>query len=77
MFAVERGMLLASIVLAPVFVTWGAVAVCLVLLLITMCTGHSVVFHRRLIHRTLKCGKLTERLLVWSGSSWACKGHSR
>lgn len=68
------GMLLASIVLAPMFVTWGAVAICLVLLLVTMCTGHSVGFHRRLIHRTFKCGKLTERLLVWSGTLVGMQG---
>jgi stearoyl-CoA desaturase (delta-9 desaturase) len=62
------GMLLASLALVPFYSTWGAVAVFLVLLLITMCTGHSVGFHRRLIHRTFKCPRWLERLLVWSGT---------
>jgi stearoyl-CoA desaturase (delta-9 desaturase) len=62
------GMLIASLVLAPFFVTWGAVAAFVILLAITMCTGHSVGFHRRLIHRTFKCSRWLERLMVWSGT---------
>ena len=68
------GMLLASIVLAPVYFTWGAVAVFVALLAITMCTGHSVGFHRRLIHRTFQCPKWLERLLVWSGTLVGMQG---
>jgi sn-1 stearoyl-lipid 9-desaturase len=70
----NSGMLAASLALAPFFFTWGALAVCIVLLLVTMCTGHSVGFHRRLIHRTFKCGKGTERLLVWSGTLVGMQG---
>src|SRR5688500_18128192 len=70
----NSGMLAASLALAPFFFTWGALAVCIVLLLVTMCTGHSVGFHRRLIHRTFKCGKWTERLLVWSGTLVGMQG---
>lgn len=62
------GMLLASVVLGPLYFTWGALAVFAVLLAVTMCTGHSVGFHRRLIHRTFQCSKRLERLLVWSGT---------
>lgn len=67
-------MLAASLVLAPWFFTWSALSICIVLLLITMCTGHSVGFHRRLIHRTFKCGKWTERVLVWSGTLVGMQG---
>jgi stearoyl-CoA desaturase (delta-9 desaturase) len=67
-------MLAASLILAPLFFTWSALAICIVLLLITMCTGHSVGFHRRLIHRTFKCGKWTERILVWSGTLVGMQG---
>jgi sn-1 stearoyl-lipid 9-desaturase len=67
-------MLAASLILAPWFFTWSALALCMVLLLITMCTGHSVGFHRRLIHRTFKCGKWTERGLVWSGTLVGMQG---
>lgn len=62
------GMLLAALVLAPIYFTWGAFTVCVGLLAVTMCTGHSVGFHRRLIHRTFQCSKLFERVLVWSGT---------
>jgi sn-1 stearoyl-lipid 9-desaturase len=61
------GMLIASVVLAPLYCTPGAVTMFFVLLAITMCAGHSVGFHRRLIHRTFECRKWLERLLVWCG----------
>ena len=67
-------MLLAAVVLAPLYWTWGSIIVFLVLLAITMCTGHSVGFHRRLIHRTFKCPKWLERLLVWSGTLVGMQG---
>lgn len=61
------GMLLGALVLAPLYFTWGAVAVFLGLSAITLCFGHSVGFHRRLIHRTFECPLWLERLLVWFG----------
>ncbi len=54
-------------VLGPLYFSWSAFLVFLVLLEITMCAGHSVGFHRRLIHRTFKCAKWLERILVWLG----------
>jgi sn-1 stearoyl-lipid 9-desaturase len=54
--------------------TVGAIAVFVVLLVITMCTGHSVGFHRRLIHRTFACPKWLERLLVYSGTLVGMQG---
>ena len=68
------GMLLAALALGPIYFTWGAFAVFIVLLELTMCTGHSVGFHRRLIHRTFKCQKWLERLLVWSGTLVGMQG---
>jgi len=68
------GMLLATLILGPIYFTWGAFAVFLVLLELTMCTGHSVGFHRRLIHRTFQCPKWFERLLVWSGTLVGMQG---
>lgn len=62
------GMLLVSLVLGPVLFTWGAFGIFLLLLGLTMCTGHSVGFHRRLIHRTFRCPKWLERILAWSGT---------
>jgi sn-1 stearoyl-lipid 9-desaturase len=63
----NASMLLTAIVIAPQVFTWGALIVCIVLLEITMCLGHSIGFHRRLIHRTFNCSKTVERFLVWLG----------
>ena len=68
------GMLLLALVLGPMYFTWGALLVFILLLAITMCAGHSVGFHRRLIHRTFKCPKWLERLLVWSGTLVGMQG---
>jgi stearoyl-CoA desaturase (delta-9 desaturase) len=68
------GMLAASVVLGPPTFTWGAFAVSVVLLGVTMCAGHSVGFHRRLIHRTFKCPKWLERVLVGSGTLVGMQG---
>lgn len=53
------GMLLGAPVLGPMAFTWGAFAVFVVVL--AMCTGHSVGFHRLLIHRTFECPMWLER----------------
>lgn len=61
-------MLIGALVLGPMYFSWGAVAVFLALTAVTLCTGHSVGFHRRLVHRSFKCPKWLERTLVWSGA---------
>ncbi len=70
----NAGMLLAALVLGPMYFSWSALLVFLLLLEITMCSGHSVGFHRRLIHRTFACPKWLERLLVWSGTLVGMQG---
>lgn len=67
------GMLAASVFLAPVLFTWRAFAVFLLLTGATLLLGHSVGFHRRLIHRSFSCPLWLERLLVWVGT---CVGMS-
>jgi stearoyl-CoA desaturase (delta-9 desaturase) len=62
-------MLVLAIALSPFYTTWGAVLVFLLLSALTLCTGHSVGYHRRLVHRSFKCGKTVERLLVWTGAA--------
>src|SRR5947207_14879731 len=71
------GMMLAAVLLGPLYFSWGAGAVFTGLLALTMCTGHSVGFHRRLIHRTFQCSKLLERVLVWSGTLRAARASRR
>lgn len=63
------GMFMAAILLAPLTFTWGALAVFLVTAAITLCAGHSVGFHRRMIHRSFDCPKWLERVLIWLGTA--------
>jgi sn-1 stearoyl-lipid 9-desaturase len=67
-------MLATTVFVAPFVVTWGALALFFALLLATMCSGHSVGFHRRLIHRSFQCRKWVERVLVWSGTLVGMQG---
>lgn len=76
------GMLAASLILAPVLFSWSALAVFLVLTGTTILLGHSVGFHRRLIHRSFDCPKWLEHTLVWvgtivgmSGPLWMIRTH--
>lgn len=62
-------MLAAALVFGPMTFTWEALAVFLLTAAITLCAGHSVGFHRRLIHRSFECPKWLERLLVWFGTA--------
>ena len=62
------GMLLATLILGPAYFSWSALVLYVVLLELTMCMGHSVGFHRRLIHRTFQCPRRVERTLVWMGT---------
>lgn len=64
----NASMLTAAIVLAPLYATWSAVGVSIALAAITLCCGHSVGFHRRLIHRSFECPKGVERVLVYLGT---------
>src|SRR4051794_27597012 len=61
----NTAMFLGAITLAPITFSWGALAVFLATAVVTLCAGHSVGFHRRLIHRSFDCPKWLERLLVW------------
>lgn len=62
-------MLVGAIVLGLTYFTWGAFLVFLITSAITLCAGHSVGFHRRLIHRSFECPKWVERTLVWFGTA--------
>lgn len=67
-------MLLGALVLCPLHFEWSAVVVYVVLLELTMCAGHSVGFHRLLIHRTFRCPKWLERLMAWAGTLVGMQG---
>jgi stearoyl-CoA desaturase (delta-9 desaturase) len=75
-------MLAAAVILGPIYFTWDAFLLFLAFSALTLCTGHSVGFHRRLIHRSFECPKWLERILVWMGTAvgmggplWTIKLH--
>jgi fatty-acid desaturase len=53
---------------APFFFTWGALLVFLATATVTICLGHSLGMHRRLIHRSYDCPPWLERLFVYFGT---------
>lgn len=57
-----------AIVLAPIYFSWSALAIFLALTATTLCAGHSVGFHRRLIHRSFDCPTWVEYCLVYMGT---------
>ena len=67
------GMTAASLIFALITATPGALLVFVALTGATLLLGHSVGFHRRLIHRSFDCPLWLERTLVWIGT---CVGMS-
>lgn len=62
------GMLLVALIAGPLTFTWQAGMLFLVLSAITLCLGHSLGMHRRLIHRSYDCPKWLEYLFVYLGT---------
>ncbi|MET0652711.1 MAG: acyl-CoA desaturase, partial [Hyphomicrobiaceae bacterium] len=61
-------MTLAALIGGPIYFTWGALALFIATTAITVCLGHSLGMHRRLIHRTYDCPLWLERLFVYLGT---------
>lgn len=61
-------MMLATLTLGPIYFSWSALAVFIVTTGVVILLGHSVGFHRRLIHGSFKCPKWLEYFLVWCGT---------
>jgi stearoyl-CoA desaturase (delta-9 desaturase) len=57
----------AALILGPVYVSWSAFLLFLVTCGITLCAGHSVGMHRRLIHNSFECPLWLEHLCVYLG----------
>ncbi len=78
----NTSMFLSALILGPLYFSWSAFVVFFVILELTLLIGHSIGFHRRLIHRTFKCSKTLERFMVWlgvlvgmQGPFWVIKSH--
>jgi stearoyl-CoA desaturase (delta-9 desaturase) len=61
-------MTLAAAIGCPLYFTGGALALFVVTTAITVCLGHSLGMHRRLIHRAYDCPLWLERLFVYLGT---------
>ncbi|HYG29072.1 MAG TPA: acyl-CoA desaturase [Allosphingosinicella sp.] len=57
----------AALVLCPLFFTWGALLLFLATCGATLCAGHSVGMHRRLIHNSFDCPLWLEYGCVYLG----------
>lgn len=62
------GMLAAALLFGPAMASWPAIAVFVVTTGFTLLLGHSIGFHRLLIHHSFACSLWLERLLVWTGT---------
>jgi stearoyl-CoA desaturase (delta-9 desaturase) len=57
----------AALLLAPFHFTWGAFVLFLTTSAVTLCAGHSLGMHRRLIHNSFACPLWLEYLCVYLG----------
>lgn len=57
----------AAVLLGPAFFSWSAVALFMATSAVTLCFGHSVGMHRRLIHNSFGCPHWLEYLCVYLG----------
>jgi stearoyl-CoA desaturase (delta-9 desaturase) len=67
-------MLAAALILGPLLFSWSGFFLFLFLTGASIMLGHSVGFHRRLIHRSFDCPLWLERFLVWIGTSVGMSG---
>jgi stearoyl-CoA desaturase (delta-9 desaturase) len=62
------GMTLSAITLGPIYFSWDAVALFFGTSALTLCFGHSVGMHRRLIHNSFECPLWLEYICVYLGT---------
>jgi fatty-acid desaturase len=62
------GMTMTALIGGPLYFSWSALVLFLATTALTLCLGHSLGMHRRLIHRAFDCPLWIERLLVYLGT---------
>jgi stearoyl-CoA desaturase (delta-9 desaturase) len=62
------GMSLAAVVAGPLTASWDSAALFFATSALTLCVGHSVGMHRRLIHASFDCPRWLEHLCVYLGT---------
>ncbi|MDH7640730.1 acyl-CoA desaturase [Sphingomonas oryzagri] len=68
------GMMLCAFILCPLTASIPAAVIFLVTTAAGLLFGHSVGFHRRLIHRSFDCSRWVEYVLVWIGTAVGMSG---
>jgi len=68
------GMMAISLAMAPAAFSWSAAAIFLAGTGASLLLGHSIGFHRRLIHRSFACPLWLERCLIWVGTMVGMSG---
>ena len=61
------GITLSALFFGPLLFNWSAFVLFTATTALTLCAGHSVGLHRRLIHRSFDCPRWLERILVYLG----------
>jgi fatty-acid desaturase len=61
-------MTLSAVTLGPLYFSWSAFALFLTTCAVTLCFGHSVGMHRRLIHASFECPRWLEYACVYLGT---------
>jgi fatty-acid desaturase len=61
-------MTITALIGGPFYFSWSALVLFLATTAVTLCLGHSLGMHRRLIHRAFDCPLWIERLLVYLGT---------
>jgi fatty-acid desaturase len=73
--SVWNGVMMAGALIgAPLAFSWSAVAIFMLGTGLSLLLGHSVGFHRRLIHRSFDCPLWLEHTLVWIGTAVGMSG---
>ncbi len=68
------GMMIGALIVCPLTASPGAAIVFLVSTGAGLLLGHSVGFHRRLIHRSFECPRWLEYVLIWFGTAVGMSG---
>jgi stearoyl-CoA desaturase (delta-9 desaturase) len=61
-------MVLGGVLAVVEYTSWSGIAVFLISSAVTLCLGHSLGMHRRLIHQSYECPLWMERLFVYFGT---------
>lgn len=70
----NSAMAITALGVAPFFANWGALAVFVATTGVALLFGHSIGFHRLMIHRSFACPRWLEYVLIWFGTAVGMSG---